>query len=106
MYMYVDHLIFEYMQTVQQCSMMYPIGDALNEYPQHAGGIRGLGPIPENHKSTQPAFYVGPSTARQQNGILNGVSQRKNGRPQNGVSLAGRWWPTYSGIWILSPLIN
>ena len=24
----------------------------------------------------------------------------------NGVLLAGRWWPAYSGIWILPPLIN
>ena len=24
----------------------------------------------------------------------------------NGVSLAGRLWPAYSGIWILPPLIN
>ena len=27
-------------------------------------------------------------------------------RHLNGVSLAGRWWPAYSGILILSPLIN
>ena len=24
----------------------------------------------------------------------------------NGVSLAGRWWPAFSGVWILSPLIK
>ena len=27
-------------------------------------------------------------------------------RNLNGVSLAGRWWPAYSYIWILSPLIK
>ena len=27
-------------------------------------------------------------------------------RHLNGVSLAGRWWPAYSGIWISPPLIN
>ena len=27
-------------------------------------------------------------------------------RHLNGVSLASRWWPAYSGIWILPPLIN
>ena len=27
-------------------------------------------------------------------------------RHLNGVSLAGRWWPAYSGILILPPLIN
>ena len=37
-------------------------------------------PTTENHKATKPAFNVGP--------------------------LSARWWPTYSGIWILSPLIN
>ena len=28
----------------------------------------------ENHKATKPAFNVGPSSARQRNAILNGVS--------------------------------
>ena len=27
-------------------------------------------------------------------------------RHLNGVSLAGQWWPAYSGVWILSPIIN
>ena len=27
-------------------------------------------------------------------------------RHLNGVTLAGRGWPDYSGIWILSPIIN
>ena len=39
----------------------------------------------QSYKCTKPAFNVGPC----------------------GVSLAGRWWPAYCGIWILSsPLIN
>ena len=27
-------------------------------------------------------------------------------RHLNGVSLAGRYWPTYGGIWIVSPFIH
>ena len=27
-------------------------------------------------------------------------------RHLNGVSLAGQWWPAYSGVWILTPIIN
>ena len=39
----------------------------------------------QSYKCTKPAFNVGPC----------------------GGSLAGRWWPAYCGIWILSsPLIN
>ena len=40
---------------------------------------------PENHKATKPAFNV---------------------EHLNGVWLAGQWWPAYSGILILSPLIK
>ena len=43
----------------------------------------------QSYKCTSPAFNVGPPSAR------------------HGVSLAGRWWPAYCGIWILSsPRIN
>ena len=48
---------------------------------------------PKQKKATKPAFNVGPSSACQQSQF-------------NGVSLAGRCWPIYSGIWILYPLIN
>ena len=46
----------------------------------------GLDPF-KNHKATKSAFNVGPSSV-------------------NGVLLAGRWWPAYSGNLILPPLIK
>ena len=60
--------------------------------PEKSQNIRfpcNSGPDPlKNHKATKPAF-IGPPAKRH----------------LNGVSLAGRWWPIYSGIWILYPLI-
>ena len=53
----------------------------------------GLDPL-KKHKTTKPAFKVlaiiGPPAKRHLNGVL----------------LAGRSWPAYSGIWIHTPLIN
>ena len=53
---------------------------------KNIGFISNIGP----EQNYQAAFNVGPPSAHQ----------------RNGVSLVGRWWPAYSGIWILSPLIN
>ena len=49
----------------------------------------------KNHKVTKPALNVGPSLVQEQNAIY-----------VNGVWLAGRCWPAYGGIWIISPFIN
>ena len=50
---------------------------------KHIGFLTNTGPDPlENHKATQPAFNAGPPSAR--------------------VSLACRWWPDFSCIWIHS----
>ena len=58
--------------------------------PEGGQGVN-FGPDPlENHIDTKPAFNVGP--------LL--VCQR------NAISLADRRWPTFSGMWILSPLVN
>ena len=45
------------------------------------------------------------SQLRSQHSML-GIHWHASETPFNGVSLAGRWWPAYSGTWILPPLIN
>ena len=51
---------------------------------------------PENHKATN---------VQVQHSMLG--HHRPASETPCGVSLAGRWWPAYCGIWILSsPLIN
>ena len=80
--------------------------------PEGGGGTGGLDPPPwtinkkigllcntcpdplKNHKATKPAFNVGP---------FSGTPAKRH---LNGDLLVGRWWPAYSGIWILPPLIN
>ena len=59
------------------------------------GGAWGQDPLQENHKATRPTklqrwAIIGPPTKRH----------------LNGISLAGRLWPNFSGIWILCPLFN
>ena len=55
----------------------------LLENHKNIGFLSNTGPDPlKNHKATKPAFNFGPLSARQ----------------RNAVSLAGRWWPAYSGI--------
>ena len=48
----------------------------------------------KNHKATKPHFLC----------MANIGTLAK--RHLNEVSLTGRWWPAYSGIWILSPIIK
>ena len=55
------------------------------------GFLSNTGPDPlKNHKDTNPAFNVG---------AIIGTPAKRH---LNGVSLAGPWWPNFSGIWILS----
>ena len=54
---------------------------------KNIGFSSNTGSDPWKIAATRPAFNVGPSSARR-------------------VSLVGRWWPVYSGTWILPPLIN
>ena len=56
-----------------------------------------LSGFPEKHKATKPASML----SHHQH-----ASETPFQLHFNGVSLAGRWWPAYSGIWILPPLIN
>ena len=61
---------------------------------QNIGFLSKSGPDPlKNHEAIKPAFNVGASPSRQRNAI-------------NGVTLAAQLWPTYSGIWVLPPLIK
>ena len=57
---------------------------------KNIGFLCNTGPDPlKNHKATKPAI-IGPQAKCHFNDVL----------------LAGRWWPIYSGICILYPLIN
>ena len=56
------------------------------------GFLRKTGPDPlKNNEATKPAF------------INVGHHRHASEPPLNSVSLAGRWWPSYIGIWNLSP---
>ena len=52
----------------------------------------GTDPL-KNHKVTKPALKL----------AIIGMTAKRH---LNGVSLAGRCWSAYSGIWIVSPFIN
>ena len=75
------------------------------------GGDRRSGPLPlKNHKNigflsnTCSVFWKSQSyQARIQCWVIMGPPAKHH---LNGVSLAGSWCPAYSGIWILSPLID
>ena len=58
------------------------------------------------HEATKPAFNVGPASARQRNAISLGHHRSASETPFKLRSLAGRIWPAFSAIWILSPLIK
>ena len=65
------------------------------ERSQKIGFLSNTSPDPlKNRKVTRPEFDVMSSPGRQRNAILIGVS------------LAGRRWPDFSGILIISSLIN
>ena len=61
-------------------------------------GGRGSGPL-SNTRSNPLKFSEQPS----QHSTL-GHHRHASETPLKGVSLAGRWWPAFSDIWILSPL--
>ena len=59
-------------------------------YHKNIGFLSNTGPDPlGNHNATKPTFNAGPAKHH-----------------LNGVSLVGRSWPAFSGIWILSTLFN
>ena len=72
-------------------------------------GVQGSGPPLENYKICILAILV--RTPEKSQSYQATVLCMANIGPQakrhlNGVSLSGRLWPAYSGIWLLSPLIN
>ena len=73
-------------------------------------GDRGSGPPLKNHKNKGFSSNTGPDPLKKwqlpsQHSML-GRHLHASETPFNGVSLAGRWWPAYSGTWILPPLIK
>ena len=90
--------------------------------PEEGGGGQGVRPTPlnnkkigflsntgqaplKNHKATNPGFNVEPSSARQRNAIWMAFRWRAD-EDSNGVSLAGRWRPSFGAIWTIPPLIK
>ena len=73
--------------------------------PEGGGGGRGSGPPPlENYKNIGFLSNTGPDPFK----ITKLPIQHSmlGHHRLNGVSLAGRWWPANSGIWILPPSSN
>ena len=72
-------------------------------------GYRRSGP-PENHKNIRflaiLVWIPWKSQSYQASIQCWAITSTPANRHLNGVSLAGRWWPAYSGIWILPLLIN
>ena len=70
----------------------------VRSHAQIQRGDRGSGPL-SNTRSNPLKFSEQPS----QHSTL-GHHRHASETPLKGVSLAGRWWPAFSDIWILSPL--
>ena len=83
--------------------------DIVRSHARIQRGDRGSGPLPpENHKNIEFLSNTGPdplklSNLPSQHSTL-GHHRHASEMPFKGVSLAGRWWPAFSDIWILSPL--
>ena len=74
------------------------------------GGDRGSGLPLKTHKEVGFLSNTGPDPLKitklpSQHSML-GHNRHASETPLNGALLASRWWPVYSGIWILPPLIN
>ena len=72
-------------------------------------GDRGSGPPPlKNHKNIQLLSNTGPDPLEfsklPSQHSTSGHHRHASETPFKGYSLAGRWWPAFSDIWILSPL--
>ena len=81
------------------------------------GGGRGSGPTLKNHKSIGCFSNTGPDPLKNHKSIgcfsntgPDPLKIHNNGpssaHQRNGFSLAGRWWPAFSCIWILSTFIE
>ena len=73
-------------------------------------GDRGSGPSLKNHKNIGFLSNTGPDPKKWQSyqasiqcRVIIGTPAKRH---LNGVSLAGRWWPAYSGIWMFPLLIK
>ena len=74
------------------------------------GGGRGSGPPLKNHKNIGFLSNTGsiPWNSQSYEAIIQwwAIIGKPAKRHLNGNSLAGRWWPAFSGIWILSPSLK
>ena len=73
------------------------------------GGGRGSVPL-KNRKAIESLINIGPDPLeiieRPSQHLMLDHSRPATGHHLNGVSLAGRLWPAFSGILVLSPLVR
>ena len=72
---------------------------------EHGRIQRGAGG-PENHRYIGFISNTGPDPLKNHKASMQFWQHRPASNTPYGVSLAGPWWPIYSGIWILYPIIN
>ena len=78
----------------------------------HIGGSRGgtgvqTSPPLKNHKNIGLSSNTGPEPLINQDTIQCWAIISLPAKPNlNGILLASQWWPTFSGIWILSPSLS
>ena len=75
------------------------------------GGGGGPDPHLQNNKNIWFPSNTGPDTLKKSQSYQASIQcwaiiGPPAKRHSNGVSLAGQWWPTFRGIWIVPPLIN